>query len=97
MSLDQFEKKKTQIGQIQNETEDFLSQINEAKVELNVLMIKTHNYMRNTSLTYKDSVPLRTEGRSLYSRSPFGQSLHISDYSCFVPTPAPSKQKRPLL
>jgi hypothetical protein len=97
MKLSQLEKQKNEIEQIHNEMEDFLSQINETKVELNVLMLKTHNYSRNTSWNYKDSVPQTTEGQSLYSRSPFGQKLHISDYSFSVAATAPKKQKRPFL
>jgi hypothetical protein len=97
MNLDELDNKRSKIEQIDNETEDFLGRINETKVELDVLMLKTHNYMRNTSLTYQDSIPQRTEEPNLYSRSPFGQSLCISDYSYSIPTTGPKKQKSPFL
>jgi hypothetical protein len=84
MNLHDLEDRTNEIGQIQNETREYLARINETKIELNVLMLKTHSYVRNTSMSYKDSLTAKTEGLASYSRSPFGKGLQISDYSYSV-------------
>jgi hypothetical protein len=81
MRLDDLEDRNDEISLIQSETQDYLTRIHETKVELNVLMLKTHSYARNTSMSYKDVLPPKAEGAASYSRSPFGRKLLISDYS----------------
>ena len=54
MSLSELEDDKTQ--QIQEETMGFLSKIDETKADLNLLMMKTQSYSRNTTFSYRDSI-----------------------------------------
>jgi hypothetical protein len=92
MTLGDLDDGNDRIAQIQSETEDYLARINEAKGELNVLMLKTHSYARNTSMTYKDALP-KIDGAASYSRSPFGKRLQISDYSHLLVPPAAKTRK----
>jgi hypothetical protein len=93
MNLDDLDDRNNEIARIQNETQDYLARINETKIELNDLILKTHSYVRNTSMTYKDSLRPKTEGPALYSRSPFEKKLQISDDSYSV-TPTPGKWQK---
>jgi hypothetical protein len=92
LTLGDLDEGNDQIAQIQSETEEYLARISEAKAELNVLMLKTHGYARNSSITYKDVLP-KSEGGDSYHRSPFGKRLQISDYSYSLVPLAAKKRK----
>jgi hypothetical protein len=91
MQPDELGEQNNEIEQIQSETADYLARISEAKAELTVLMLKTHSYARNSSLTYQDALRQRPEDSDSYSRSAFGKKLQISDYSYSV---GPSRPRR---
>lgn len=65
----------------QKETDEFMGRVQAVKGDLNVLMLKTKGYTRNTGVSYKESRTPKQETDGGYQRSPFGKRLHISDYS----------------
>ena len=79
--------------QFQRETDEFLGRVQAVKGDLNVLMMKTSGYTRNTATSYKESLTPKGERDSGYERSPFGKRLHISDYSSAI-TPTSLKGRR---
>ncbi|KAK8894011.1 hypothetical protein M9Y10_022443 [Tritrichomonas musculus] len=79
------------ISQGQEENYEFLQQIKETKADLLVLMGKTKSYSKNTGVSYKDTITPRSQKKA-YQKSPFGESLHITDYSYFC-TPISKSNK----
>lgn len=79
------------ISQGQEENYEFLQQIKETKADLLVLMEKTKSYSKNTGSNFKDTITPVSQKKG-YQKSPFGENLHLTDYSCFC-TPI-SKTKR---
>jgi hypothetical protein len=94
MTLGELGEMSDEIAQIQAETRDWVARINETKAELNVLMLKTDSYSRNTAISYRDSLTPKSERAATYTRSPFGKRLQISDYSLSI-TPKAKRFKRP--
>lgn len=92
MSLSELDDGRT--SQFTEATNDCMARIEATKADLNVLMLKTKSYTRNTGMSYRDVVtPERDRKQDSYSRSPFGKQLHISDYSYAV-SPTSSKGGR---
>jgi hypothetical protein len=94
MSISELNEGDDQLSQIREETQGYLSRIDETKAELNVLMMKTQSYSRNTSKNFRDSLTPRADKSGQYERSPFGKTLHISDYSYSI-TPVSRKYGKP--
>jgi hypothetical protein len=84
MSVSELDDREDQLSQIRDETQGYLSRIDETKAELNVLIMKTQGYSRNTSRSYRDSLTPKADKSGQYERSPFGKKLNISDYSYSV-------------
>lgn len=81
------------MSQGQEENFEFLQQIKETKAELLVLMGKTKSYSKNTGCNFKDSITPVSQKKG-YQKSPFGENLHLTDYSCFcTPISATKKSK----
>jgi hypothetical protein len=96
MSISELDEAEDQLSQIRDETLNYLSRIDETKAELNILMMKTQSYSKNTSKTFRDSLTPRGDKSGQYERSPFGKTLHISDYSYSI-TPVARKSGKPRL
>lgn len=80
MSLSELGEK--HISQKQEENFELLQQVKEAKADLFVLVEKARCYSKNTGIHYKDTItpPSKKKG---YQKSPFGENLHLTDYSYF--------------
>lgn len=79
------------LSNIQDQTNDCIANINDAKVEIGILIAKTNCYAKNTTISYHDTLtPHKKEEDAPYRRSPFGKKLQITDYS-YVCTPKGSK------
>ena len=89
MSMSELGEKSISRGQEENY--EFLQQIKETKAELLVLMEKTKSYSKNTGTHFQDSITPVSQKKG-YQKSPFGEDLHLTDYSYFC-TPI-SKTKR---
>jgi hypothetical protein len=96
MSISELDEGDDQLAQIRDETNGYLTRIDETKAELNILMMKTQSYSRNTSKNFRDSLTPHGEKSGQYERSPFGKRLHISDYSYSI-TPVARKSGKPRL
>jgi hypothetical protein len=93
MELDELDGTNDAIAQIQAQTRECVARINETKAELNVLMLKTRGYSRNTATSYRDALTPKEERPATYTKSPFGKRLQISDYS-YLMTPQTKKSKK---
>ena len=94
MSLSELDEGQSQFTEATN---DCLARIEATKADLNVLMLKTKSYTRNTGMSYHDVLtPTQQKRQDSYARSPFGKELQISDYSYTVtPTSSKSGKYRP--
>ncbi|OHS99251.1 hypothetical protein TRFO_08499 [Tritrichomonas foetus] len=66
---------------INEEHLECLNQITDTKRHLNELIEKTNGYSKNSGTSFRDNVSPKTRKKKEYRKSPYGQKLHISDYS----------------
>ena len=94
MTLAELDEDEDKASEIRKDTMGYLARIQETKADINLLIMKTNSYSRNTGVSYKEVVTPKAEGdEQAYSKSPFGKQLHISDYSYTV-TPKSRKNER---
>ena len=82
MSISELGIGNNRLNSVQEETLETLSQIGETKASISVLIEKTKSYSKNSGSYYKDVLTPKSKKKT-YQRSPYGEILHISDYSCF--------------